>query len=129
MAASDELAFRTLDELEELLARRAVSSLEMTHYFLDRLERLGRPLNAIATLMPDLAIREATRADRLRTQHVHTPVLGIPYGAKDLLAARGAPTTYGSPAFAEQVFDFDAGAVDLLGRAGAPLAAKLALSE
>ena len=48
---------------------------------------------------------------------------GIPYGAKDLLAARGAPTTWGAPPYRDQVFDADATVVQRLGRAGAVLAA------
>jgi aspartyl-tRNA(Asn)/glutamyl-tRNA(Gln) amidotransferase subunit A len=53
----------------------------------------------------------------------------VPYGAKDLLAARGAPTTFSSGAYADQVLDFDAAAIDRLRRSGAVLAAKLAMME
>src|SRR5262245_22517975 len=58
------------------------------------------------------------------------PILaGIPYGAKDLIAARGAPTTWGSPAFRDQRFTTDATVVARLGRRGAVLAAKTTLPE
>ena len=57
------------------------------------------------------------------------PLLGIPYGAKDLLAARGAPTIWGSGAYRDQVFDYDAAAIEKLHAAGAPLIGKLALME
>src|SRR5919204_6819479 len=57
------------------------------------------------------------------------PLLGIPYGAKDLLAARGAPTTWGAPPYRDQLFDYDGTVVRRLGRAGAVLAAKLAMVE
>ena len=56
-------------------------------------------------------------------------MLGIPYGAKDLLAAKGAPTTWGAPPYRDQVIDLDATAVAKLRRAGAVLAAKLAMVE
>src|SRR5205085_450342 len=49
--------------------------------------------------------------------------------AKDLLAARGAPTTWGAPPYRDQVFDEDATVVRKLGRAGAILAGKLAMVE
>ncbi|MBM3526400.1 MAG: amidase, partial [Alphaproteobacteria bacterium] len=53
----------------------------------------------------------------------------IPYGAKDLLDASGAPTTWGSPAMRDRVVDTDATVIARLARAGAPLAAKLAMIE
>ena len=98
-------------------------------YFLHRLEAIGKPLNAVATLLPDRALKEAARADARRKAGARGPLLGIPYGAKDLLAARGGPTTYGSPAFENQWLDYDATAIELLTRAGSTLVAKLALSE
>ncbi len=48
---------------------------------------------------------------------------------KDLLAARGAPTTWGAPPYRDQTIDADATAVRRLGRAGGVLAAKLAMVE
>jgi Asp-tRNA(Asn)/Glu-tRNA(Gln) amidotransferase A subunit family amidase len=54
---------------------------------------------------------------------------GIPWGAKDLLAARGTKTTWGSPIYKEQVLDLDATVVEKLDAAGAVLVAKLSLGE
>jgi aspartyl-tRNA(Asn)/glutamyl-tRNA(Gln) amidotransferase subunit A len=53
----------------------------------------------------------------------------VPYGAKDLLAAKGAPTTWGAPPYRDQTFETDATAIARLARAGAVLAAKLAMVE
>ncbi|MEK6620786.1 MAG: amidase, partial [Chloroflexota bacterium] len=86
--------------------------------------------NAIATVLADRALAEARSADRaLARGAARSPLLGIPYGAKDLLAARGGPTTWGAAPFRDQVFDRDATAVAKLRRAGAVLAAKLAMVE
>src|SRR5438552_12874051 len=85
--------------------------------------------------MPERALAEAKRADAAlkRGQAMagtrDKPLLGIPYGAKDLLAARGAPTTWGAPPYRDQVFGEDATVVERLRRAGAVLAAKLAMVE
>ena len=40
------------------------------------------------------------------------PLHGIPYGAKDLLATRGVPTTWGAEPYRQQVFDYDATVID-----------------
>ncbi len=79
--------------------------------------------------MRDRARREAKRADAALARRDTRPLLGVPYGVKDLLAAKGAPTTWGAPPYRDQVIDTDATAVARLGRAGGVLAAKLAMVE
>src|SRR5436853_604546 len=49
--------------------------------------------------------------------------------AKDLLAARGAPTTWGAPPYRDQIIGEDATVVAKLKKSGAVLAAKLAMVE
>ncbi len=125
-----ELAYAGVERLGDLLARREVSAVDVAEGFLERLERLGPRLNAVAALMPDRALAEARRADaELAAGQSRGPLHGIPYGAKDLLAARGAPTTWGAPPLRDQVFDFDAAVVERLGMAGAVLVAKLGMVE
>jgi aspartyl-tRNA(Asn)/glutamyl-tRNA(Gln) amidotransferase subunit A len=93
------------------------------------LEQVGTRYNAVATVTRDRARTEAKRADAALKRRDARPLLGIPYGAKDLLAAKGAPTTWGAPPYRDQVIDKDATAVARLAKAGAVLAAKLAMVE
>jgi aspartyl-tRNA(Asn)/glutamyl-tRNA(Gln) amidotransferase subunit A len=125
----DSPLFATIGELRDGLRRRRFSSVELTRLALERLERLGRPLNAYATILHDRALREARAADRLLARGRGTALTGIPYGAKDLLAARGGPTTYGAPPWARQILPFDGAVIERLNAAGAVLAAKLAMVE
>jgi Asp-tRNA(Asn)/Glu-tRNA(Gln) amidotransferase A subunit family amidase len=126
----DDLAFATVTQLADLLRRRDLSSVELTRVTLDRLDRIGRVYNAVASLLPERARHEAERADAAfgRGDRVG-PLHGIPYGAKDLLAAKGAPTTWGSPLYADRVIDDDAAAIGKLRAVGGVLVAKLAMSE
>jgi Asp-tRNA(Asn)/Glu-tRNA(Gln) amidotransferase A subunit family amidase len=55
------------------------------------------------------------------------PLHGIPWGAKDLLAVKGYPTTWGAGGFEHQSFDEDATVVQRLDAAGAVLVAKFTL--
>jgi aspartyl-tRNA(Asn)/glutamyl-tRNA(Gln) amidotransferase subunit A len=129
VAATDPL-FKTATELGRDLRARKISSVELTTFFLNRLERLGPKYNALAQLTPELALAQARRADRrLRSKDRPWPLLGVPYGAKDLLATRGIPTQWGSPAHRGQVFDDDATVVRRLAEAGAVLVGKLAMVE
>ena len=79
--------------------------------------------------MPDRARAEAARADARLRRGGAGPLVGIPFGVKDVIAARGAPTTWGAPHFRTQTFPQDATAVARVARAGAVLIAKLATVE
>ena len=127
--SGDDLAFSSVRTLGKLLRRREISALELARYFLDRLATTGTRYNAVAQLTPELAEREARKADRRLREGDAPPLTGIPYGAKDLLATRGIPTRWGSPAYRDQVFDYDATLIERLRGAGAVLVAKLALVE
>lgn len=125
-----DLAFRSIRELGVLLRRREVSCVELAEHFLDRLERMGGGYGAVVTVTRERALAEAARADReLRQGKPRGPLHGIPYGAKDLLAAAGAPTTWGAQPFRDQLLATDATVVARLERAGAVLCAKLAMVE
>ena len=124
-----EVRFCTAAELASALRRRRISALELARAYLDLLKELGPKYNAVAALMPERALDEARRADRALAKKNGGPLTGVPYGAKDLLAARGAPTTWGAPPYRDQIFGEDATVVAKLKRSGAVLAAKLAMVE
>ena len=68
----------------------------------------------VVTLTEELALDQARRADReIATGKYRGPLHGIPYAAKDLLAVKGIPTTWGAAPYTNQVFDFDAGGFQL----------------
>jgi aspartyl-tRNA(Asn)/glutamyl-tRNA(Gln) amidotransferase subunit A len=112
-----------------VLHKRQVSAVELAEEYCDLLERVGPKYNAVATVTRVRARTEAKRADAALKRRDPRPLLGIPYGAKDLLAAKGAPTTWGAPPYRDQVFDEDATAIARLVKAGGVLAAKLAMVE
>ena len=128
--AEDDFDFASVGELRRLLRTRKVSSVELTRRALDRLAADGPRYNALAELTADLALAQAHRADLLlKRGKALSPLTGIPYGAKDLLATKGIPTRWGAPPFRNQVFDYDAAVITRLRAAGAVLAAKLAMVE
>lgn len=126
----DDLAFADVATLRGLLDRRAISSLELTQLSLERLALYGPVYNAVVTILHDRALREARRADKeLRAGTVRSPLHGIPYGVKDLIATPDAPTTWGAAPYRDQRFTIDATVVKKLTAAGAVLCAKLAMVE
>ncbi len=123
-----EVAYASLTELGALLRSGRLSSERLTRLYLDRLRRFGDDLECVVTLTEDLALEQAQRADReLLAGLVRGPLHGIPWGAKDLLATRGYPTTWGAAPYQDQTLEHDATVVRRLDEAGAVLVAKLTL--
>ncbi|MEP0774640.1 MAG: amidase, partial [Acidobacteriota bacterium] len=126
----EDLAFLSVGELSALLRTRQVRAQELAELYLDRLRRLDEKLQCVVTLTPERALEQARRADReLAAGRWRGPLHGIPWGAKDLLAVRGYPTTWGAGPYRSQVLDEDATVVRRLDAAGAVLVAKLTLGE
>jgi Asp-tRNA(Asn)/Glu-tRNA(Gln) amidotransferase A subunit family amidase len=127
-ASIEDLAFEPVTVLAALVQRRDVSSTDLTRMYLERLKRYNPTLNVVVTLTEELALEQAAAADReIREGRYRGPLHGIPWGAKDLLATRGIPTTWGARPYEKQTFDYDATVVERLREAGAVLVAKLSL--
>ena len=123
-----ELAFLPVTELGNLVRIGAMTSVELTTLYLDRLKTYDPELHCVITLTEERAMEQARRADRELAKGIwRGPLHGVPWGAKDLLAVRGYPTTWGAAPFKEQLIDEDATVVQRLDEAGAVLVAKLSL--
>lgn len=124
----EELAFLPVTALAPLVQRRDVSATDLTKMYLERLKKHGAALNNVVTLTEALALEQAAQADReIRAGRYKGPLHGIPWGAKDLFATKGIPTTWGARPYEKQVFDYDATVVERLRDAGAVLVAKLSM--
>jgi Asp-tRNA(Asn)/Glu-tRNA(Gln) amidotransferase A subunit family amidase len=124
----EDLAFATVRELGELIRQKKISSLALTEMYLARLKRFDSKLHFTITLTEEKARAQAKKADEeIAAGKYRGPLHGIPWGAKDLLAVRGYPTTWGAGGFETQSIDEDATVVKRLDEAGAVLVAKLTL--
>lgn len=127
-AGDDALACLPVSALAYLLKTRAVTSTELTELYLSRLDRYDNVLKAVVTLTRETAFAQAAKADvELDAGAWRGPLHGMPYGAKDLLAVRGYPTTWGAVPYQDQTIEEDAEVVRRLEAAGAVLLAKLTL--
>jgi aspartyl-tRNA(Asn)/glutamyl-tRNA(Gln) amidotransferase subunit A len=126
----EETLYLTVRELGEKIRTRALSPVELTTAYLERSKSVGGKLNAYARLTVDRAMQEARQAEgEIAAGKYRGPLHGIPYAAKDLLAAKGAPTTWGARPYDGQTFDFDAAVIERLRDAGAILLGKAAMIE
>ena len=124
----EDLAFESAIDLADLIRRRKISSVNLTEMYLTRLKRYDPMLHFGITLTEERAHNQAREADAdIARGHYRGPLHGLPWGAKDLLAVKGYPTTWGAGGFEHQVIDEDATVVQRLDAAGAVLIAKLTL--
>jgi aspartyl-tRNA(Asn)/glutamyl-tRNA(Gln) amidotransferase subunit A len=127
---SEDILFLSVTELSRRIRARQLSPVELTESYLERSRNLGPKLNAYATLTPDLALKQAHAAEKdIAAGKYRGPLHGIPYAAKDLLAVKGYPTTWGARPYADQRFDYDAVVIKKLEAAGAILLGKAAMIE
>src|SRR6266436_6628772 len=126
----EEIYHLSVTELAKRLESKKLSPIDLTHAYLDRSQRLGARFNAYAHLMPETAIEQAKAAEKeIQGGHYRGPLHGIPYAAKDLLAVKGLPTTWGAKPYANQVFDYNATVIEHLNRVGAVMIGKAAMIE
>jgi aspartyl-tRNA(Asn)/glutamyl-tRNA(Gln) amidotransferase subunit A len=126
----EDVLYLSVRELGAALRARRFSPVELAESYLARLEQFGERLGAVVTITRERALREAAQAEReIAAGKYRSPLHGIPYGAKDLLAAAGYNTTWGAAPYRDQRFDYDATVIERLREAGAVLVAKLAMVE
>jgi hypothetical protein len=105
----EDLAFESAKSLGKLLFNREITSLALTKMYIARLKRYDSKLHFVITLTEERALAQAKKADEeIAAGHYRGPLHGIPWGAKDLLAVKGYPTTWGAGGFEHQSFDEDA---------------------
>lgn len=123
-----ELAFYSIPELSSLIQQRKITSVELTNFFLDRIEAYDDTLEAIVTVTDELALEQARKLDReLADGNYRGPLHGIPYGLKDLFAVEGYKTTWGAEPYKNQTINETATVAQKLEEAGAVLIAKTTL--
>ena len=122
------LPFLSLLELGGLMRKGHITSTALTQMYLGRLKRYDDQLQCVINLTEKRALERARQADQeLSGGRDRGPLHGIPWGAKDLLATRAYPTTWGAKPFKDQIVDLDAAVVERLDKAGAVLVAKLSV--
>ena len=106
-----------LIRLKKLSAREALAA------HLKQIERVNPKVNAIVTLVAEMAAESAARADEMQVHPKKLgklgPLHGLPVAHKDLFETRGIRTTFGSPLYKDYIPAEDDLVVERMRRAGA----------
>ena len=122
------IAFLPVHQLSWLVRSQKISSTRLTQIYIKRLKKYSPMLRCVVTMTEDLAMRQAKRADEeISAGKIRGPLHGIPWGAKDLIAVKGYPTSWGIPHYKDRELPTTATVAQRLEKAGAVLVAKLSL--
>jgi aspartyl-tRNA(Asn)/glutamyl-tRNA(Gln) amidotransferase subunit A len=122
----------TIAGLTQKLARREVSSREVTQACLDRIQRVDGQLNAFLSVDTTNALDQADAADRALaagSSHQQQPLLGVPVALKDVIAVKDQPLSCGSKILGKFVSPYDATVAEKLRTSGAIIFGRLNMDE
>ncbi|MET0704482.1 MAG: amidase [Mycobacterium sp.] len=120
-----ELYELPLIEVAEKIRTKEVSPVEVAQSALARLAEVEPALTAFVTTTPELALEQATLAEKeIGAGNYRGPLHGIPLGVKDLYDTAGIKTTSSSEQRTDHVPDADSASVARLYAAGMVLIGK-----
>ena len=119
----------TLKELSESLKQKKFSSLELTKFFLNRLDLHNSSINAFITIDKDKSLAMAKRADEIIKEGNQDYLTGIPIAQKDIFCAEGWKTTCGSKMLDNFIAPYDSTVISKFNAAGAVNLGKTNMDE
>ena len=119
----------TLKELSEGLKQKKFSSLELTKFFLNRLDLHNSSINAFITIDKDKSLAMAKRADEIIKEGNQDYLTGIPIAQKDIFCAEGWKTTCGSKMLDNFIAPYDSTVISKFNAAGAVNLGKTNMDE
>jgi amidase len=124
-SAASPLCFMSAVEMAQLIRAKKLSAREALGEHLKQIDRVNPKVNAIVTLVKEMAAADAAKADEMQARgETLGPLHGLPVAHKDLLDTRGVRTTFGSPLFKDFVPTEDDIVVARMRRAGAIMVGK-----
>jgi amidase len=117
---SKDLVFSSATELEQMIRRKEVSSVELTQAFIDQIEREDGDINAVIVRRFDAALTEAEAADlALSKGNDLGPMHGLPMTIKESYVMKDTPSTWGIESYKDNVASEDGLVVQRFKSAGA----------
>ena len=127
---TDEIHYLSVAQAGALIRKRKLSPVELATAYLERIETFDPQLNAFITVTPELALKQARRAEReIVKGNYRGPLHGIPFGLKDIYNTKGILTTGHSRVCIDNIPESDATTTRRLYEAGGVLLGKLATHE
>jgi hypothetical protein len=99
-ASTSSICFMSAMEMAAMIRAGKLSAREALAAHLQQIERVNPKVNAIVTLVAEMAADAAAKADEMQAHKQNLgPLHGLPVAHKDLFETRGIRTTFGSPLY------------------------------
>ncbi|MDC0475270.1 Asp-tRNA(Asn)/Glu-tRNA(Gln) amidotransferase subunit GatA [Methylophilaceae bacterium] len=119
----------SLKELSEGLKQKKFSSVELTKFFLNRLELHNSSINAFITIDKDKSLAMAKHSDEIINKGSQNYLTGIPIAQKDIFCVEGWKTTCGSKMLDNFIAPYDSTVISKFNSAGAVNLGKTNMDE
>jgi len=120
---------KTLAELSSMLQNKQASSVELTQYYLDRIESLDPQLNSFISVTGEAALKQAAAADAKIAAGEAGPLTGLPMAHKDIFCTQGVRTSCGSKMLDNFIAPYNATVVEKINHAGMVMLGKTNMDE
>src|SRR5437764_3173880 len=124
------MPYQSITEAANDLRSGMTTPTELVTEALERIDQLDGEIKAFVTVMRDEAMADAEKAEQeQRTGLFRSPLHGIPFGVKDIVAVKDVRMTAGSKVLADYIATEDAMVVEQLRKSGAIIIGKTATFE
>jgi amidase len=130
LMASLPLHFKSLSEISQMIRLSKISSVDLTRYMFDLIDKLDGHFQSYIHLCNDRAMVQAQAADAEIANKIYRgPLHGVPIAVKDLCYTTFAPTRAGTSIYNGFMANYNATVVDRLETSGAVILGKLSMTE
>ena len=119
----------TIHEAHDLLAKKEISSVELTRALLDRIHKIEDTIHSFVTVTDEIALARAEQADKRINDGNYSPLTGIPAVIKDNMCTRETRTTCSSKMLENFVPPYNATVVSKLNDTGMVMVGKANMDE
>ena len=119
----------SLKELSEGLKQKKFSSVELTEFFLNRVDLHNSSINAFITTDKEKSLAMAKRSDEIIKEGNQDYLTGIPIAQKDIFCAEGWKTSCGSKMLDNFIAPYDSTVISKFNAAGAVNLGKTNMDE
>ncbi|MFT7496438.1 MAG: aspartyl-tRNA(Asn)/glutamyl-tRNA(Gln) amidotransferase subunit A, partial [Urechidicola sp.] len=119
----------TIKQLQQGLAEKQFSSVEITQDYLNKINQQNAQINCFISVTDELALQQAADADTVLANGTGSVLTGIPIAHKDIFCTDGVKTSCGSKMLDNFIAPYNATVIEKFNQSGSVMLGKTNLDE